>query len=74
MACVAQAADGHAVKVHWLHKVAQQCSLQAQNVPSEDELKTRESGTECNISIKCRGGGEWSVRRRKEREKWQNKC
>lgn len=35
MARVAQAADGHAVKVHRLHEVAEQRPLQAQDVPSE---------------------------------------
>lgn len=42
MARVAEAADGHAVQVHRLHKVAQQRPLQAQNVPSEEEVKTEE--------------------------------
>lgn len=37
MPCVAKAADGDAVQVHGLHKVAQQRPLQAQDVPSEEE-------------------------------------
>lgn len=36
MPCVAKAADGDAVQVHGLHKVAQQRPLQAQDVPSEE--------------------------------------
>lgn len=44
MARVAEAADGHAVQVHRLHKVAQQRPLQAQNVPSEEEVKTGSQG------------------------------
>lgn len=40
MACVAQAADGDAVQVHGLHKVAQQRPLQAQDVPSEEKMVT----------------------------------
>lgn len=35
MARVAQAAHGHAVQVHRVQKVAQQRSLQAQDVPPE---------------------------------------
>lgn len=37
VACVAEAADGDAVQVHGLHKVAQQRPLQAQDVPPEEE-------------------------------------
>lgn len=58
MASVAKAADGDAVQVHGLHKVAQQRPLQAQDVPSEEEMATsfegkrdvdRQSrGTKCN--------------------------
>lgn len=40
MAGVAKAADGDAVQVHGLHKVAQQRPLQAQDVPSEEEMAT----------------------------------
>lgn len=39
--CVPQAANSHAVQVHRLHKVAQQRSLQAQNVPPKSK-KNRE--------------------------------
>lgn len=44
MACVTQAANGHAMQVHWFHKMAQQCALQAQDVPSEggEEMEGRE--------------------------------
>lgn len=42
MARVTEAADGHTVKVHRLHKVAQQCPLQAEDVPSEEEVETEE--------------------------------
>lgn len=58
MASVAKAADGDAVQVDGLHKVAQQRPLQAQDVPSEEEMATsfeggrdddRQSrGTKCN--------------------------
>lgn len=40
MACVAKAADGNAVQVHGLHKVAQQSPLQAQDIPSEKKMVT----------------------------------
>lgn len=40
MAGVAKAADGDAVQVHRVHKVAQQRPLQAQDVPSEEEIAT----------------------------------
>lgn len=52
MACVAKAADGHAVQVHGLHKVAQQRPLQAQDVPSEEKMVT---GFE---EVMCRGKAE----------------
>lgn len=44
MASVAKAADGDAVQVHGLHKVAQQRPLQAQDVPSEEEMETSFEG------------------------------
>lgn len=40
MPCVAKAADSDTVQVHGLHKVAQQRPLQAQDVPSEEEMVT----------------------------------
>lgn len=44
MARVTKAADGQAVQVHRLHKVTQQCPLQAQDVPSERREDTGERG------------------------------
>lgn len=46
MACVAQASYSHTLQVHRLHKMAQQRPLQAQDVPSEGRVETRESGGE----------------------------
>lgn len=58
MASVAKTADGDAVQVHGLHKVAQQRPLQAQDVPSVEEMTTSfeggrvvgrpSKGTKCN--------------------------
>lgn len=54
MARVAQAAYGHTLQVHRLHKVAQQRPLQAQDVPSEGRVETAESGGRRSAG----GGGE----------------
>lgn len=52
IARVAQAADGHAVQVHRLHKVAQQRPLQAQDVPSGGRAqRERKSGRESGMAV-----------------------
>lgn len=54
MAGVAKAADGDAVQVNGLHKVAQQRPLQAQDVPSEEEMATSFEGGR-DVDRQCRG-------------------
>lgn len=44
MARVAEAADGQAVQVHRLHKVAQQRPLEAEDVPPDGGRDGRKSG------------------------------
>lgn len=55
MARVAQAADGQAVQVHRLHKVAQQRPLEAEDVPPAGGRDGRKSGA---VMVKRVEGGD----------------